>query len=143
MKPYELTYLISAELPEEEARAFQNKIASLIKEEGGLLNELRLPLRRKLAYPIKKQNQAFLAFLNFQINPAGLINLEKKLKSENQILRYLILIKKPIKATKERAKRAAAPHEPTAFGEKKVIAEKEKKVDLKEIEKKLEEILKE
>jgi len=142
MKSYELTYLISAELTEEEARAFQNKIASLIKEEGGILDEIRTPFRRKLAYPIKKQIQAYLAFLNFKINPEGLINLEKKLKSENQIIRYLILIKKPVKAKKERVRGITARLEPIPFAEKK-FTEKEKKVELKEIEKKLEEILKE
>jgi len=140
MKAYELTYLILAELPEEEARAFQNKIASLIKEEGGILDDIRMPFRKKLAYSIKKQAQAYLAFLNFKISPEGLINLEKKLKSENQILRYLILIKKPIKAAKERKRES---HEPIILAEKKVVSEKEKKVELKEIEKELEEILKE
>jgi len=142
MKSYEITYLISAELSEEETRAFQNKIASLIKEEGGILDDIRMPFRKKLAYSIKKQTQVYLAFLNFKINPEVLISLEKKLKSETEILRYLILIKKPIKAVKERIRKTAIYQEPTTFMEKKVT-EKEKKVELKEIEKKLEEILKE
>jgi len=142
MKSYELTYLISAELTEEEARAFQNKIASLIKEEGGILDETRMPFRRKLAYPIKKQIQAFLTFLNFQLDPSALTNLEKKLKEEKQVLRYLILIRKPLRAIKERARAFKVPSGPSSFGEKK-LTEKEKKVELKEIEKKLEEILKE
>jgi small subunit ribosomal protein S6 len=140
MKLYELTYLISSELSEEEARTFQNKIASLIKEEG-ILDEIRMPFRRKLAYPIKKQVQAYLAFLNFKINPEGLANLEKKLRAENKILRYLILIKKPVKAGKERRRKSFIPSQAPILTEKKSVPEKEKKVELKEIEKKLEEIL--
>lgn len=138
MKPYEIAYLISSELSEEEARAFQNKIASLVKEEGGVLDEARTPLRKKLAYPIKKQEQAYLAFFNFKLSPEALANLEKKLKEENQILRYLIVYKKPIKPMKERVRKIKPQLE---SGEIKENREKDKKVELEEIEEKLEEIL--
>jgi small subunit ribosomal protein S6 len=133
MKTYELTYLISSELSEEEAKEFQGKVISLIQAEGGVLTTRNSLLRKKLAYPIKKQTQAYLAVLNFQLNPEGLTNLEKKLKLENQILRYLILTKKPLKVV------AKAPRVPS-LPEKPKVAPK-KKVELKEIEKKLEEIL--
>jgi small subunit ribosomal protein S6 len=142
MKSYEIAYLISSELSEEEARAFQSKITSLVKEEGGILDEARMPLRKKLAYAIKKQNQAYLAFFNFKLNPDALVNLEKKLKAENQILRYLILIKKPIKPMKERVKKLKTQTEAVGFEENKAYIEKERKVELEEIEEKLEEILK-
>ncbi|TFG35857.1 MAG: 30S ribosomal protein S6 [Parcubacteria group bacterium] len=143
MKPYEISYLISSELSEEEARAFQSKITSFVKEEGGISNEARIPLRKKLAYPIEKQNQAYLAFFTFQLNPEALVNLEKKLKAENQILRYLILIKNPLKPVKERVRKLKHQTEPVDFEENKAYVEKEKKVELKEIEEKLEEILRE
>lgn len=142
MKPYEIAYLISSDLSEEEARAFQGKITSLVKEEGGILDEARMPLRKKLAYPIKKQNQAYLAFFNFQLNPDALANLEKKLKAENQILRHLIVIKKPVKPARERVRKLKTQPESVNFEENKAYNEKEKKVELKEIEEKLEEILK-
>ena len=73
--------------------------------------------------------EAYLAVLNFQLNPENLADIEKKLKTESQILRHLILIKKPVKVTT----RTAIRKPPTRL--------KEKKVELKEIEKKLEEIL--
>ncbi len=137
MKSYELTFLISTDLAEEEAKQFQDKIISLIQTEGGILTTRSIILRKKLAYLIKKQIQAFLAILTFQIEPIKLINLEKKLKLESQILRYLILIKPPVKKMPARRKRVPeiVPKEPT-------ISPLKKKVELKEIEKKLEEILK-
>lgn len=137
MKHYELTYLISSELSEEEAKTFQDKVASLIQEEGGLLDEKNVILRKKLAYLIKKQTQAFLSTLTFQIEPKKLPPLEKKLKLENQILRYLILIKPPVKEMPVRRKKVPeiVPKKPTP--------PLKKKVELREIEKKLEEILKE
>ena len=129
MKDYELTYLISPELSKEEITSFQDKIVSFIQNEGGVLIESITPLKKNLSYPIKKQVQAHLAVLEFQLNPGKLAEFEKKIKTEGQVLRYLILIKPKMKAVK------AVP--------KKFIRKKtpEKKVELKEIEKKIEEIL--
>jgi small subunit ribosomal protein S6 len=138
MKNYELTYLIKSDLTEEEVKEFQEKIISLIQEKGGVLGKINSPLKKKLAYPIKKEGQAYLATLNFQLNPEELAGLEKKIKLKNQILRYLILTKKEAKIIPE-----AIKIPPIAKKRKEVIPEKEKKVELEEIEKKLEEILKE
>lgn len=121
MKYYELTYLISPDLSEKEVLSFQEKIISLMQELGGeLLGEVKTPMRKKMAY---------LATLNFHLNPKKLGSLEKKLKSESQVLRYMILTKKGPKRVPE-----------VAIKPKKIV-KPEAKVELKEIEKKLEEIL--
>jgi ribosomal protein S6 len=142
MRYYELTYLIKAELTEEKAKEFQEKIISLIQEEGGILNEANSPFKRKLAYPIKKEGQAHLATLYFQLKADKLASLEKKVESEKEILRYLILTKKKAEVIPEAAKAIPAIRKE---GEAPVPSAKKapKKVELKEIEKKLEEILKE
>ena len=132
MQRYELAYLISDEIPEEEVKSLQNKVASSIQEEGGILNKENVFLRRQLAYPIKRQAQAYLVVSDFQLNPEKLADFEKKLKETAQILRYLILIKKSPRPMKT-VFRIRKPKEIT----------EEKKVELKEIEKKLEEILNE
>ena len=131
MKSYELTYLISSELSEEEAIQLQAKITSFIlQEEEGILVKEKLPFKKKLAYPVKKQSQAYITVINFQLPSEKLIDLEKKLKLENQILRYLILAKKEPRVAKFTKK------PPRSL--KKIV---KPKVELKEIEKKLEEIL--
>lgn len=138
MKLYELTYLISPELSEEEVKAFQEKVVSFIKEEDGMLEEEKTPLIKKLAYPIKKQVQAFLSVITFHSNPEKIAGLEKKLKMENQILRYLLLTIKKQKTVLKPRRFPLISKKPKAG-----MPEKEKKVELKEIEEKLEEILKE
>lgn len=132
MQRYELTYLISDEIPEEEVKSLQNKVTSLIQEEGGFLDKENVFLRRKLAYPIKGRTQAYLTVSDFQLNPEKLADFEKKLKETAQIIRYLILIKKSPRPMKI-SPRVRKPKEVT----------EEKKVELKEIEQKLEEILNE
>ena len=140
MKRYELSYLIPANLSEEELKNLSQKINSFIQEEG-ILGEMNNPQKIKLSSPIKKQSQAYLIILNFDLNSdpfnlqGKLENLEKKLKSESQILRYFLMIKPPAKEISLPAKKLT----PTKPIEK--FVKPKPKVELKEIEKKLEEIL--
>lgn len=132
MKYYELTYLISAHLSQEELKKVTEKINSLIQKEGGFLDELKNPFQQKLAYPIKKEERAYLSSLTFHLLPEKLKNLENKLKTLPEILRFLLLTKKVEKieiSTKKILPKIKKPQK------------KEKKVELEEIEKKLEEIL--
>jgi len=127
MRHYELTYLISPELSEEEIRGFQEKIISLIQGLGSeLLGETKTPIRKKMAY---------LATLNFNLDPEKLGSLEKGLKSENQVLRYIILAKPRTKEVLVRGEKVPSSKLP------KKIVKPEAKVELKEIEKKLDEML--
>ena len=144
MKLYELTFLLTPDLAEEEGKLFQNKIQSLIQGEDGILTDSKNPLKRKLGYPIKDKREAFVVTLNFNLAPEKLGSLEKKLKSENQILRYLILTKPEPKVSLVGGKKmpfSAKILPSKTYKDKKIVKPKEKKVELKEIEKKLEEIL--
>jgi len=125
MKTYQLTYLVSGKISRKELEKLEEKVNSEIEKEGGVLVGKDLSIERKTAYPIKKEEEVFLVSLDFNFSPEKIKDLEKKLKEENKILRYLILVKEK----KEK---------PT---EKETL--KKKKVELKEIEKKLKEILEE
>lgn len=138
MKFYELTCLMAPDLSEEELKNFSQKINNFIEEEKGVLEQKTEPKKLKLGYPIKGKTEAFLVRLNFSLNPGNLENLEKKLKDGNQILRYAILIKKPVKITPEKISIAPVPERKKTI-EPKVF----KKIELKEIDKKIEEILNE
>jgi len=144
MKFYELTYLISPQLSEEELKILGEKISSLIQKEGGVLNVISFPNKKNLFFPIKKQKEAFLSDLNFYLEAEKLGNLEKELKSEKKILRYLILTKKiPSAAQSRHFLRRGGILAGKKVSEVKIKPKKlaEPKVELKDIEKKLEEIL--
>jgi len=133
MKLYELNYLISPKLTETEIKNFQEKIISFVQEKG-ILIDAALPKKRVLAYPVKKNNSAFFATLNFQMKPENLADFEKKLKPESQIIRYLIL-------NKVVEKTISKPKKPFTGGKIKIPAKK--KVKIEEIEEKLKEVLEE
>jgi len=138
MKIYELTYLISPEISEEELKNFSQKISDSFRREGAEILEETLPTKKRLFSPIKKQRQAYVVSLSFNLEPEKLENFLKLMKSESQILRFLISVKKL-----PRFKKALEIKErPKITAEK--IEEKpmqEKKVEIEEIDKKLAEIL--
>ena len=140
MRPYELTYLISSKTSAEDLKSSQEKIGSLIQKEGGVIIETFAPFKSRVSLPAKKERGAFLNVLNFNLEPEKLKHLNKFLKEEKGILRYLLLSKKlPRKVAKKprRVKRITEPKiEP-----QKTPRKKKEKVELKEIDKKLKEIL--
>lgn len=138
MKKYELTYLITPDLSEDDARQLQNKVCSLIQEEGGILGDGSIFLRKRLAYTIKKKIWAYLTSTLFQLNPEKIADLEKKLKAENQILRYILVIKRDYKIKVLKRRPILSPEKSLTDSQAET-----KKVELKEIEEKLDEILQE
>lgn len=144
MKHYELTYLVASNVPEEEIRKIREKITAFSEEKGGLFQDQSFPLKKNLAYPIKKETEAYLCVATFQLNPEHIDGLEKILKEEGRILRHLILTKKSSQIRAEGAEEfkirfSSKKKEETK--EQPIIRSQEKKVELKEIEKRLEEIL--
>ncbi|HDL74998.1 MAG TPA: 30S ribosomal protein S6 [bacterium] len=128
MKLYQLDYIISPEVTKIKVNEIGERIINLIQEQKGVLDKIKPCIEKRLGYLIKNKNSGLLAGLVFYLDPEKLPILENKIKSESEILRYLLLTKKKEKSL--------------SLKTKKVIKEKPKeKVELKEIEKKLEEIL--
>ncbi len=141
MKLYELTYLLPLDLPETEVKSLQEKINSFIIEDQGTLDRIEDIVKKRLGEQKSNQTAAQMGTLNFYINPEKLQSLEKKLKNEGQIVRYMILHKKPRKAEAARRIRRVT-EKPAQEGRGSLNEiERPKKVEIKEIEKKLEEIL--
>lgn len=145
MKLYELTYLASPDLSKEELKELSQDINSFIAQENGTLDQEIEPVGKRLSYPIKRKTEAFLVTFNFRLDTKNLEKLEKKLKEKNQILRYIILIRRLIKKITKRVPRKFL--EKTLSEEEifktNIKSSETQKVELKEIDKKIEEILNE
>ncbi len=129
MRNYELTYLIPASLTEEEQKRISESIASFIQEKGGVLKEGGIPIKRILPQRIKQHGEVFSVSIYFYANPDKLQEIREKLRAEKNIIRFIMTIKETPSA-----------HKPIR---KRTKEEPRKKVDLKDIEDKIEEILKE
>lgn len=149
MKTYELTYIISSEITSEEAGAVANEVNSFLQSKEGVILRSDNPVAKTLSYPIKKMGSGYFVISEFQIEPEKLAELNEKLEKDEKILRHVIIIKNPAKIRKER-RGARKPLFSTAVepielkntaAEEKEEKKSDKKIELKEIEKKLDEIL--
>ena len=135
MRNYELTLLLKADLMESELQELLGEIASILQDEGALIMSQDSKGKRALPASLKKHSEAELAVVKFALDPQKLGGVEKSLKAKENILRFTLLSYLPKKA-KERtiAQTIATPaiREPT----------EEEKVEIGDIDKKLEEIFK-
>lgn len=142
MKNYELSFLVSTEISTEEAQGFSAQIAGIIQKEAGQNVKISNPVPKTLGYKIKGQSSALWMNIEFSLEPDKLKEVEKELKKDPRIIRYLISIKKPQRITEARVRRSVESK--TTEPIKEAIQEEkkqEKKVELKDIDEKLEEIL--
>jgi ribosomal protein S6 len=135
MKNYKLICLLSGILSEEELNSLQEKIKSFIQE-AGILESTGELAKKRFGYKIKGEELGYLMNANFNLDPVKLGSLEKNLKSETKILRYFIFNKKSQKNRILSRRRL-----PKSLSKSTIKIEKPKKVELKEIDKKIEEIL--
>ena len=146
-KKYQLTCLLSVKAGPAEREQTIGRISRLIQEGGGDILTASSPEERTLAYPVKKERGAVIAGLNFSYEGEKIPELQKTVSAEGLILRSLLMEVPEQKSYAPSARRSGAPA--SAEGEAKKIAEddaaqktseKEQKVELKDIDKKIEEI---
>ena len=158
-KQYEITLILSPDLREEEINLFQEEFRKNIEKLEGSLKKTGKPERRSLSYPIKKFQSGYYLIVNFIFNPEKLEELYSILKHKKEILRYIVVFapeEKPrpfpeaASLASLRSRPADVPKEKVKEKEKvetKVEKKTEKKVEkkskiqLEEIDKKLDEIL--
>ena len=89
MNLYLLTILISEKLDE---KARTELLDDMRKALGGVKKEDMWGMRG-LAYPIKHHNKAFYAHFEFETEPKNIKSLDKGLKLNEDIIRYLLVRK--------------------------------------------------
>jgi small subunit ribosomal protein S6 len=92
MRSYELMILLDPNLQDEEISALVKEIQQTIIKNQGKIGKVSQWGKRKLAYEIKKFQEAFYVILNFELEPANIANIEKSIKFEEKIIRYLIVL---------------------------------------------------
>ena len=148
MKPYELTYIISSQIPSEQATSVSKEVESFIQSKEGVVLKSEKTGAQSLAYPIKKQSSGYFLTLTFQMLENNIKELKEKLEKDSNILRHFIIIKKPVKELKKRRTKKPSTIFQSQNTEKSSIFKHEdkresEKIDLEKIDKKLDEILSE
>ena len=171
MKTYELSYIISSEITSEASEAKAREIESAIQSREGVILKQSNPVAKTLAFPVGKRASGFFGILEFQIEPEKLLEVKEIVAKDKKIVRHMLLIKEPLRIRKARrvkpgtvvetepklesvfetkaevkpeaeVKEPAPVEESGAEKEEKPVKEKDKdKVDLKDIDQQLDEIL--
>jgi len=135
---YEIGYLLNPLIPEKKLDEEVSLLRKLVEDKKGLIiNEVRSRMRR-LAYPIKKIENAYFGWIKFTADPENLKEIEISLKNSqiggNKLIRFLT-----VKTVKE----TVVSRPIRKIIKKKKLAELKEKIEIKpeEIDKKLEELL--
>lgn len=145
-KNYELAYLLSPSLPEEEVLGYAGKLSAVIEEQQGAIRRVEPPKKRRLAYAVKKERSAYFGWTTFVARPAAVAAIDKKAKEMPQVLRHMIVEEEietrgPLLRTfaaGARATAAVGAPVPEVLREQETPGEK---LDFEALDKKLEEIL--
>lgn len=89
MVVYELTCVFNPKLADK--KKLIEKVEGWIKEIGGKIKKKEEWGRKELAYQIKKNSHGFYVFWKLQTEPSKINNLLSKIKSENDIIRDLLV----------------------------------------------------
>ena len=125
MKAYELSSLISANIDEIERDTIIENISKIINEKGGEITETSPGSEILLGYPIKDQEKARLVVFNFKYENRDLVDIKKEIEIDQKVIRCFL---------------REAPAKKTIPLPKRKRAKREEKVELEDIDKKIEEI---
>lgn len=139
LRKYEIGYLLSPAISEEEVLSHAAKITSAIEESKGMVGRVEEPKKRKLSHEVRKEKNAYFGWITFQMAPEALPAIEKKIKGLG-LLRTMIVESTGEEIVPQRLRtipsRAGTPHPIPRELEKM-----DEKLDLEALDKKLEEIL--
>lgn len=92
MNKYESVIIINPEVDEAGLKALQDKFTGLINENGKVEEVVDLG-KRKLAYEIKKNKEAYYIQINFESKPEAVAELERIYRITDGILKFITIKK--------------------------------------------------
>lgn len=147
---YELLYIVPITTEEDQLVEVMEKVAGLIKENGGEITKDKNLGKQKLAYPINNIHQGHYILIEFDIKKNKLKDLDNALRMMNRVLRHMITVKK-IKTEAELAEEKKIKEKLLKEKEKELEEKKEEekegktkteeKVSIEELDKKIDELL--
>ena len=91
MKNYEIMFILSTQLTDEEKQAGVEFVEKTLKVAGAAEVKTEVWGDRKLAYPIKKKENGYYVLTTFQADGTKFTEIESKLNINESILKYMIV----------------------------------------------------
>ncbi|MGI6551126.1 MAG: 30S ribosomal protein S6 [Syntrophomonadales bacterium] len=93
MRPYEMMFILSPELPSEGVEAAKSRVADIIAQTKGELEDFEVWGRRRLAYEIKDFREGLYMLAHFKGTTETINELDRVLKITDDFLRHMIVRK--------------------------------------------------
>lgn len=93
MRRYETVIIVPADLPDDEVIGLSDRYKGIITNHKGLVMKIEKWGKRKLAYEIKKHNRGFYMLIDFAGQSAVVAELERNLKIDDKILKFMTVKK--------------------------------------------------
>src|SRR3989344_846518 len=105
MPKYELMYILSSAVSDNDVPAITAEIDKSITGFGGDLISTQALGKKKLAYPIKKTRNGFYILSTFHSDGAKIKDLDAKIRSLDSIIRYIIVNLEELEKRREKDQR--------------------------------------
>jgi len=146
---YELSFWLSSRLEEKAIEQKFNNLLKQLEKSGALIIFSQSPQLKQLAYPIKKERNAYFGYIQFGFSKDSLVSLEEELRIDNDLIRFMLLNIKPKEKQEDSRPAFRKPvfkkerkEEKPSFAKTIEDKKEEKVISLEELDKKLSEILK-
>ena len=93
MNKYETMYILNPSLEDERREALIQRFADIVKADGGEVESIDEWGKRKLAYPINKETDAYYVLFNFKAEAELPAELDRIAKITDGVLRSMIVKK--------------------------------------------------
>ena len=90
MREYELIFIVHPDLEDTATNEVVERVQGWITETGGKINKVDPWGKRRLAYPIRKQNEGQYFFLLIEMDPISVAEIERSLRFLEPVMRFLI-----------------------------------------------------
>jgi small subunit ribosomal protein S6 len=158
-KHYEILFIMPNKFTDDEAKKIAEKVGQVITENGGQITYSEYWGKKKLAYEIKHNAYGYYALFEFDLEGNLLAKIDQNLRLSTEVLRHQVVVKKTKsaeelkkaeiirakidskKAAEEKEKIAQEKKSSTTTSTSPATKTKDDRVDLKDLDKKLEGIL--
>ena len=91
MASYELVFIVSPEVTDDEITNSVNKVSEMIGQLGGSVTEVSHWGKKKFTYPIKRFTEGNYVLAKVELAPASIKKLDSNLRMSGEVLRHLLV----------------------------------------------------
>lgn len=88
---YEMMYILRPDLSEEQVEQEVTKYRKLLADNGAEDIEMQKPIKRRLAYPIKRHLDGIYIQVNYKGDGRSIAPVERAMRLSDEVIRYLTI----------------------------------------------------